>query len=81
MRSGHGRAAGKSIGIIAGIAGRACACPRSCDVRLGAAAAVPGDGTPAAKASNRVRAGTQCASRVRRRIKGRRIRRGGTTWP
>ena len=68
MWSRHGRAAGSGIRIIAGVAGRARAGPRSTNVRLDAVASIDRDGAAAAKASNRVGAGIQCACRIRGRI-------------
>src|SRR5439155_16934821 len=81
MRGGHRRATGCGISGVTGVTGRARAGARSSEVRLDPPAAVPGDRPAATEASNGVGAGNQRASRVRRVIKGRRIRHGGTSWP
>src|SRR5438309_4349805 len=80
MRGGHRRATGCGISGVTGVTGRARARAGSSDIRLDTSTAVPGDRPAATEASNGVGAGNQCASRVRRVIKGRRIRHGGTTW-
>ena len=80
MRGGHRRATGCGISGVTGVTGRARARAGSSDIRLDTSTAVPGDRPAATEASNGIGAGNQCASRVRRVIKGRRIRHGGTTW-
>ena len=80
MRGGHRRATGCGISGVTGVTGRARARAGSSDIRLDTSTAVPGDRPAATEASNGIGAGNQCASRVRRVIKGRRIRHGGTPW-
>jgi hypothetical protein len=64
MRRGHGCATGSRVTSIGVIASRTCACARSSDVGLYSVAAVPGDRTTAAKASNGIGSGLQGACRV-----------------
>ncbi len=55
MRSRHGRAAGKGIGGIGRVTGRASVCARSSDIRFYPVAAIDSDRTAAAKGSDRYR--------------------------
>ena len=81
MRSGHGRAAGSRICVIAGIAGRARARARGCDIRFYPVATIDSNWTAAAKASDGIRAGSQRADRIGCRVNSRRICHRGTTRP
>jgi hypothetical protein len=58
MRSGHGRAAGIRICSITAVGARARAGARSSDVWLNAVASIGSDRAAAAKASNRIGAGS-----------------------
>ncbi len=78
MRSRHGRAAGKRIRTIGGVAGRASACAWSSDIRFYPVASIDSDRTAAAKESNGIGAGVQSPDRVRGLINGRRIGNCGT---
>jgi len=58
MRSGHGRAAGSRICTITSVGARARARARSSNVGLNTATSICSDRAAAAKASNRVGAGS-----------------------
>ena len=57
MRSCHGGAVGKRIGIIGGVTGRTRVSARSADIRFYAAATIDSSRTAAAKGSNGIGAG------------------------
>ena len=65
MRSSHGSAAGKRIGIIGCVRGRPRVSARSADIRFYTAATIDSSGTAAAKGSNRIGAGVKRPGRVR----------------
>ncbi len=79
MRSCHGGAVGKRIGIIGAITGGTRASARSGDIRFYPAASIDSSRTAATKGSNGIGAGVQCPDRVRCRIERWWICHSGTT--